>query len=313
MSAGGLSESVTGTVTMAGTTVDAGQQQFISTLMDLTGAPFGSLYAYTPSTSATFIDFGGWIGTPTAVATVWGFEGNYLPTGGIASIVATGSQTVTLDGGGIIDVDLSISPANLPLTTMTGSVTTPSACNFLAIDLSLGRDLRSAVAFADILPGDAGAFAYGTFTSPLVWGLSANCGAPTGNGSCSVTRSALAGSENLMLTIPAPTTSIVAPADGATVPGTCADFSWTPAPTSVYLFTVAGATTSYTIVLDRTSFRLPFVLPRGPYTWTVAQIAPVVAGVDAVTGSRAAELILDWREALADRATCWASGAFTVP
>jgi hypothetical protein len=162
------------------------------------------------------------------------------------------------------------------------------------------------------LPIDASAFAYGTFNSPLVWGLSATCGVPSG--SCSVTRSALAGSENLTLTIPAPVTSIVAPSDGAIVPGACADFAWTPAPNSVYLFTVneAGGTSNYTIVLDRTSFRLPFVLPSGQYNWSVAQIAPT-ADIDAVTASYAAELILDWRDALADRSMCTVGSAFTVP
>ena len=96
--AGGPSQSVLGNVTAAGVAVDAGQRQFVGTMMELTGAPYGTLIGNPLGASATFDDFGGWIGAPTAVATLWGFEGNYLSSGGVASFAATGSQTVTLDG-----------------------------------------------------------------------------------------------------------------------------------------------------------------------------------------------------------------------
>ena len=295
---------VAGTLTLGGVAIDAGAAQLAGTLIDTSSAPNGNVIGFA-QTTGSFQEVAVWTASPTAQATLWGYEANVLPTGGVASFTAVGSQTFTLDGGAdLTGVNLAIAPANVTATSLSGSVTMPVGCTGLTAGMSMGRGLQEGIYLGtDTVPADAGSFAYGTFSSPLTWTLQVSCSVNLE--SCGLVRAGLVGNENLTLDIPSPVSVVVTPILNTSVPHGCEQFSWTPTPNSIYVASIqgSGGSPNYTVVLDGTSFLSPYAIPPGTYMWSLYQIAPV-ASIDALAASYAAGSVISTNGPGADHAGC---------
>jgi hypothetical protein len=279
------------TVTQAGATWLPGPSQF-----GLTGIHVDSPSS-TPVVGAEIAgggptdDEATWGDTPTTTGTLWGFGGSLLPTGGVASFDAVGSQAVTLDAGEMEDVTLAIAPGTFTATSLSGSLTVPAGCTAPSVDLVMNGWSD----FPDQPSADAGTFRYGTLAGPFTWSLAAQCTMPAGV--CGVTRGPLTGTEDVPITIPTPQTALVTPPSDGVLLAACPDFAWTPTPSSAYLVTYAprsSAAPTYMVVTTKTSFRSPFPMPSGAWGWGIQQVSGYATSDDVTASFPAAVGILPY-------------------
>jgi hypothetical protein len=298
--------------------VDAGT--LFGAVLDLPGTPNGVSLGITGQPLSIFGDWAP--GSPDAAATLWGFQAIPLSTGGLGTITAVGSRSMTLQNGvNVTGVDLALSASALSTATLSGTFANlPPGYQNTEVAIGLGAGSNAGVYVYDDPAADAGSFAYGTFTSTsLRWSLVAtavtNPPSP-GGGAPAVYRTGLVGSENLSIEFPSCDTAYVSPTNGATTTP-CTSLSWTATPSSVYDVEFFGPTgsPSYELVTDQSTVPVPFALSSGQWSWTVTRIDGI-ASLDALAESFAAGLVIEgWgAPVIADHVACEGpSWGFTVP